>query len=129
MLNASPFGLDVNDDDDGAGRDGKLSWHAGADNAWQNPSIIGTMQLSTVLGIEDENELASISIFPNPFVDNLRINGLKNELNYIITDISGRIIQTGKTRGNIETSLFSGLYNLTLIQNSGYSINRKLIKN
>lgn len=42
------IGLDVhvNDDDNGSGRDGKLSWTAATDDAWQNPSLFGTVILA-----------------------------------------------------------------------------------
>jgi endo-1,4-beta-D-glucanase Y len=32
----------INDDDDNGVRDGKLSWNAATDNAWQDPSLFGT---------------------------------------------------------------------------------------
>jgi oligosaccharide reducing-end xylanase len=37
------LGLDVHvdDDDDGGDRDGKLTWKAKQDDAWQNPSLFG----------------------------------------------------------------------------------------
>lgn len=42
------IGLDVhvNDDDDGGERDTKLTWRGKEDNAWQNPSILGTAELA-----------------------------------------------------------------------------------
>ncbi len=41
--NAGRFGFDIhiNDDDDGNGRDGKLSWFATTDNSWQRPDAFG----------------------------------------------------------------------------------------
>lgn len=41
------LGIDfmINDDDDGSGRDGKLSWNAATDDAWQDASLFGTAQL------------------------------------------------------------------------------------
>jgi len=43
------IGIDVqvNDDDSGRDRDGKLSWHAKNDNSWKDPSNFGRL----VLGI------------------------------------------------------------------------------
>ncbi|OED43081.1 hypothetical protein AB833_04675 [Chromatiales bacterium (ex Bugula neritina AB1)] len=47
--NGQPFGLniEVNDDDDGGGRDAKYSWVAaeGRDISWRNPSAFGTSQI------------------------------------------------------------------------------------
>jgi hypothetical protein len=37
------FDIMVNDDDDGGTRDAKISWNAATDNAWQNPSLFGTI--------------------------------------------------------------------------------------
>ncbi|MFC1603410.1 sugar-binding protein [Planctomycetota bacterium] len=46
------IGLDVhvNDDDDGGDRDSKLTWRGKEDNAWQNPSILGTAELAGLVG-------------------------------------------------------------------------------
>jgi len=45
------IGLDVhvNDDDDGGERDTKLTWRGKEDNAWQNPSVLGTAELAGLL--------------------------------------------------------------------------------
>jgi len=39
------FDVLVNDDDDGGERDDKISWTASADDAWENPSLLGTVVL------------------------------------------------------------------------------------
>lgn len=41
--NSGRFGFDIhiNDDDDGAGRDGKLGWFATTDNSWERPDAFG----------------------------------------------------------------------------------------
>lgn len=46
-VDGAQFGLEVhiNDDDDGGGRDRKLTWHGTVDDAWENPSRFGTAQL------------------------------------------------------------------------------------
>jgi hypothetical protein len=46
------IGLDVhaNDDDDGGDRDTKLTWRGKEDNAWQNPSVLGTAELAGLIG-------------------------------------------------------------------------------
>ena len=43
------MGIDVqiNDDDSGRDRDGKLAWHAKSNNSWTNPKTFGRL----VLGI------------------------------------------------------------------------------
>ena len=43
------IGIDVqiNDDDSGKGRDGKLAWHAKSDKSWKNPQAFGRL----ILGI------------------------------------------------------------------------------
>ncbi|CAA6817597.1 MAG: Unknown protein [uncultured Thiotrichaceae bacterium] len=38
--------IQINDDDNGHKRDGKLSWNAQEDNAWSNPSLFGNLTLS-----------------------------------------------------------------------------------
>jgi|GEM_PF-1013763 len=39
------FDVEVDDDDDGGARDGKISWAASADQAWTDPSYMGTVIL------------------------------------------------------------------------------------
>jgi endo-1,4-beta-D-glucanase Y len=39
------FDVEVDDDDDGGARDAKISWAATADQAWQNPTYMGTVIL------------------------------------------------------------------------------------
>jgi endo-1,4-beta-D-glucanase Y len=45
------LGIDfmINDDDNNGARDGKLSWNAATDNAWQDPSLFGTAILQGLL--------------------------------------------------------------------------------
>ncbi|HEY8402775.1 MAG TPA: sugar-binding protein [Cytophagaceae bacterium] len=42
------FDIHVNDDDGGGSRDSKIAWSKGdgTDNAWQNPSLLGTLQIA-----------------------------------------------------------------------------------
>ncbi len=71
------FDLHANDDDNGGQRDGKLSWNATTDDAWQNPSLFGTAVLEDLispLNVNNgnlnkdltNNSLADIILYPNP---------------------------------------------------------------
>lgn len=42
---AMGFDVHVNDDDGGGGRDAKIAWYGEEDVAWQNPSVLATVQL------------------------------------------------------------------------------------
>ncbi|MBN1361807.1 MAG: CBM9 family sugar-binding protein, partial [Sedimentisphaerales bacterium] len=37
------FEVQINDDDDGGGRDNQLDWYSTTNDAWQNPSVMGTV--------------------------------------------------------------------------------------
>ena len=73
----SLVGLDVHviDDDDGDGREAKKSWMAASDNAWQNPSLFGTIELATSASpTAAEGTSAAVpedfvleAAYPNPF--------------------------------------------------------------
>jgi hypothetical protein len=39
------FEAQINDDDDGGSRDNQLDWHSTTNDAWQNPSLLGTVVL------------------------------------------------------------------------------------
>jgi hypothetical protein len=47
-VSGANIGIDVHvdDDDDGTARDGKIMWNDSADQAWTNPSVFGTAQLT-----------------------------------------------------------------------------------
>lgn len=122
------FDFHVNDDDDGGDRDGKLSWNATTDDAWQNPSLFGEILLSDVIAnVNDDLFLNSITTYPNPFESTVHINGLTKEVDYFFTDISGRIIQSGTTDGIIVADFDAGVYNLILNLEAGKKF-LKLVK-
>ena len=109
------FDFHVNDDDDGGTRDGKLSWNAASDNAWKNPSLFGSIKLMNVVASTyDDVFITSIATFPNPFENLVKVVGLKSQTNYLFTDISGRVVQSGTTTGDIETNFEPGTYHLIL---------------
>jgi len=49
--------LHVNDDDDGGLRDTKISWHSNTDNAWNNPSLFGTVYMDRTYCYLECNEI------------------------------------------------------------------------
>jgi len=71
-------------------------------------------------GSEDIETISSVSVFPNPFTEELHItgNGLKEGTDYSLSDQTGRIIKSGKLTGhstNVPVSeLSSGLYYIRL---------------
>ncbi len=116
-------GLDfmINDDDDGTGRDGKLSWNAAEDQAWQNPSLFGTAKLmdEEIITSSIGSYNSEVSVFPNPVHDVLQVNGLEGEFEYQLLDITGSVVFEGKSKGKIElNNLKGGLYFLSLPANA-----------
>lgn len=121
------FDFHVNDDDNGGGRDGKLSWNAATDDAWQSPSLFGEIILDDIITAVSEFETTKLATYPNPFGSSLKISGLSGEVSYYFTDISGRITQSGTTTGEIVTDFEPGVYNLILQLASGNQF-LKLVK-
>jgi hypothetical protein len=114
------FDFMINDDDSN-GRDGKLAWNSPTDNAWENPSLFGTLKLmdNEIITSFDRIKNLDISIYPNPAKSLLYIRGLTNQSEYIITDIAGRTMQNGHSSESINIStLESGIYNLILKNNT-----------
>ena len=116
------LGLDfmINDDDDGTGRDGKLSWNAAEDQAWQNPSLFGTAKLvgEEIITSSIGSYNSKVSVFPNPVHGILQVNGLEGEFEYQLLDITGSVVLEGKSKGKIELNdLTAGLYFLSLPAN------------
>ncbi len=121
------FDFMINDDDDGGGRDGKLSWNATEDQAWQDPSIFGTIKLvgSDALSVDERFKAHSVIIYPNPAQNILLVEGMDKEFDYKVIDITGRLQLSGKTKSAIKIDgLAQGVYFL----NIGDSLNKNNIK-
>jgi endo-1,4-beta-D-glucanase Y len=126
------IGIDfmINDDDDGSGRDKKLSWNAGEDNAWQDPSLFGTAVLAEriITGIGKNNQL-NIDIYPNPAEEFIQVQGLQGNFEYSILDYSGRLLQQGRSEGQVDISnLKSGVYALMVQYEERNSVVKVVIK-
>ncbi len=84
----------------------------------QQPTFNDNNESTT--GSEEPEILSSISVFPNPFTEELWITGkeLEEGTEYTISDQTGRIIKSGKLTGNITampvSELSSGLYYIRL---------------
>lgn len=121
------IGLDfmINDDDDGTGRDGKLSWNAATDNAWQDASIFGTAVLSDLVTSINDLETINFAVYPNPVKDVIKVQGLESGFTYTLMDNSGRLIQSGQARETIAVeNLESGVYGLMIQHGQG----KKMVK-
>lgn len=120
----------INDDDDGDGRDKKLSWNAAADEAWQNPSLFGLAELNGEEIVTDliNNQHQALAVFPNPAKDMVFVKGLDNEFDYQLLDITGSVVFEGKSEGKIELNeLSTGLYFLSLPDNSTNGVMKILV--
>lgn len=102
-LQASPalnqlLGLEfeVNDDDNGSTRDGKLAWSATADNAWENPSAFGTAILTNevVTSLVSQELEMHTALYPNPFYETTMLQ-VQGGFSYEIYDISGAKVDHG----------------------------------
>ncbi len=113
------FDFMINDDDDGGGRDGKLSWNAAEDQAWQDASYFGTVILEgneVIASINELENMSSVSIYPNPAGKVLFVEGNDNEIEYQISDITGKLQLTGKTQNSVPIeNLSKGVYFLKII--------------
>lgn len=117
------IGIDfmINDDDNGTGRDGKLSWNAATDDAWQNPSLFGTAKLEgqEIVTSLTNNQSLEFSVFPNPAKNVIMVNGLASEFDYQIIDVAGKVVLVGKSTGSIQLdNIEKGLYFLVVPNNT-----------
>ena len=84
-------------------------------------------QPDVTVGISETQE-ESFRTYPNPFTNSVTVEGLSAATNYIITDIAGRVLQSGSTMGVIETPFSAGVYSLAVQTNSGWTKAVKMIK-
>jgi len=129
------FDIGVDDNDTGV-RDSKIDWSDITDNAWQWPSVLGTLQIANcsnpVLAIDPvtfTNEV--LNFYPNPFhvSGNLQINsGNADNYSISIKDMTGRVVGntnlTGSGPYSIGGSLSPGMYILEVFD----GITRQTIK-
>jgi len=83
--------------------------------------VIDEVLLPSVAGV-DENQNWNVSVYPNPFQDNLSVAGVGIS-EYKLMDLNGRIIQVGKIASNQEklnlSGINSGSYLLQISGNGG----------
>ena len=129
------FDFMINDDDDAAaGRDAKLSWNSETDNAYQDPSLFGTLKFDDELitSIDDENigaNLSKVTCYPNPFTDEMIVN-ISGDFEYILQSMSGETLLYGVGQNEIQlgNGLLKGIYFLKIKQ-AGVNKVVKICKN
>jgi len=71
-----------------------------------------------------------VDIYPNPFIDNIRINDIIGPFTYTINNLTGQLLIKGTSNNNkIDrlNQLEKGIYILTISMNSG-NFKYKIIK-
>ena len=126
------FDFHVNDDDNGAGRDGKLSWNAASDDAWQNPTFFGTAKLGDVLlatGIAEIPQAMGVSAFPNPSSNSFNVL-CDHSVQMKVYDNVGRLMTESTVFGNqnFGADYAAGVYYAVFSDNNGSVQALKLIK-
>ncbi|MGB9703040.1 MAG: T9SS type A sorting domain-containing protein [Candidatus Kapaibacteriota bacterium] len=82
--------------------------------------IVSRIKFSTT-DVKDNTKIkiSKLEVYPNPAMDEININMKDKIYNYRITDILGKVIQTGKTQGKININdLITGQYSLEIIDNN-----------
>ncbi|WP_294676871.1 T9SS type A sorting domain-containing protein [uncultured Fluviicola sp.] len=86
------------------------------------------VDLDTDLGVSNLSA-DQFSIFPNPAINSISINGINESAKYEITDLHGKIIESGDYIGVIDVNKFNaGLYTIRIVSDS-QTITKKWIKN
>ncbi|MGV3609689.1 MAG: T9SS type A sorting domain-containing protein [Fluviicola sp.] len=84
--------------------------------------------LETDLGVSDLST-DHFSIYPNPVSSSFSIDGLSESATYEITDLQGKIIESGIYNGKIDATKFNaGLYTIRIVSGS-QTVIKKWIKN
>lgn len=75
---------------------------------------------SVITSTNASNETADLKVFPNPFTDQLKIEG-NGHFKYTVTNLAGTVIESGESVGNLNigSTLAKGLYILSLSNNDG----------
>lgn len=87
-----------------------------------------TIDYTQFLAASDVSK-ASVSVYPNPFSDVLKISDVKGVKSVSISDVAGRLVKTMKASAELNVSdLKTGLYMVTLNMEDGSSKTIKAIK-
>lgn len=86
---------------------------------------------SSLVNINEYNLNSNILVYPNPFENSFKIEGVAGSFNLTIYNCYGQLLYKDKNNsGNIQVDLIPGVYFLTIRQlQSNKSITTKLIKN
>lgn len=91
-------------------------------------SLSQTIQIMTT-SVDNKQLENSLNIYPNPTKDKLTIESSFEWDNYQINDMLGRVILKGSFQKQIDvSSLNKGIYTLTILDENGLSITRKIVK-
>ncbi|WP_018345112.1 glycosyl hydrolase family 8 [Cytophaga aurantiaca] len=118
------FDVEVDDDDDGGTRDGKMSWFASADQAWTNPSYAGTAILlgsSCTLPSAAGAITGSTSVCAGTTSVTYSIAAVSNATSYTWTIPTGASITAGSGTNSITVTMgtASGTVTVTPINACG----------
>lgn len=86
---------------------------------------------SSLVNIDEFNLNSKIKVYPNPFENSFKIEGVESTFHVTIYNCFGQLVYMNeKNNGNIQVELTSGVYFLTIKQlHSNKSITTKLLKN
>lgn len=90
-----------------------------------------TASIFSTVGVQDYLQTV-VTIYPNPFINEIRIDNANEIEHILISDITGRVVQNKKVKQSskhvIETKFKSGIYFVTLIKNNGTKETKRIVK-
>lgn len=108
--------------------------HSAFDVLISSHEVSGT---TTIFKIEDntvgleENENMNITVFPNPVVNTIYVNGdLSLNTTYVLTDVNGKTVQSNILESNAihVNQLNKGVYILSILENNKLIYSKEIIK-
>lgn len=86
--------------------------------------------ISDLSGIND-NPFSTLTVYPNPFTNEIRFDGVQNVKRIVITNITGQVVKNDVVISNaINTeNITNGMYFVTLINDKDEKVTVKMIKN
>lgn len=102
-------------------------------NVADGPTSLTIVMEKSSTGLENM-DFTDLNIYPNPFVNTIKIENIKNVNHILISNIFGAVIKQIEVNGSNEltinaSDLKSGTYMIMFINSNGKSVTRKLIKN
>ncbi len=131
------FDVGIDDDDNGGDRDSQYASFATTDNAWSNPSVFGSVYITSCATTDENTSVSSLPIgihlYPNPVTNGwlkLNIIDIVENAKVQIIDLQGHIVYqtiTSQNENTLDLSICKKGFYILKVRNGDKNFVTKLV--